>query len=1150
MAYVTGGKGHSHEDLAFRRSGDFVLEAQLDRDNPMDGEITRDASRVERTASQLLVVVPVWPDVSEIDLGVIEDDDKGASPTINPPESPVGFISLVYGLEHVRTELSKRVLSSVAIAAFVIIVGIGATILMVRKLIRPVQNLAATATAIAEGNLGKRASEHAVGEIGILSRAFNHMADRLQQSYASIERKVAERTAQLEARHRELQTEVAERKRAEEALQKSEERHRKLFEEARDGIVLADAETGVLVDCNHAVAQLVGRKKSELIGQHQTILHPAHEVNEEFSESFRKHLGESEGHVLEAQVITSTGETRDVAIKANFLDIGGRRLLQGMFRDITDRKRAEEALRESEQRLQAILDTVQAGIMVIEAESHVIVEANPAALEMIGAPREQVVGHVCHKHICPAEVGRCPITDLGEEIDNSERVLLKANGQAMPILKTVTPLMLDGRMHLLDSFIDITDHKQAEMELRQAKEAAEAANRAKSEFLANMSHEIRTPMNGIIGMTELALDTDLDGEQREYLDTVLRCANSLLSLLNDILDLSKIEAGKLELESTDFDVVDLVEGVADMVTHRAGAKRLELICNIGPNVPRLLLGDPLRLRQVLINLAGNAVKFTEAGEVVVGLTVEHETGDQVTLLFWVSDTGIGIPKDRRQAIFSAFTQVDGTTTRKYGGTGLGLAISRQIAELLGGQISAESEEGKGSTFRFRVTLARTQPLPAAKRVSRAACPPVSCAGSKLPVEPALSGLRGRRILVVDDNATNRRVLQVILESWECATVPASSGPEALECAKAAYAEGNPFDAVLLDVQMPDMNGLEVECALREDPGSGNPKIIFLSSLDSRCEVDAKHQSECVACLTKPIKQAALMETLLTVFTQSPGPRVTKKDTGAPQPVERRRYHARVLVVEDNPVNRQLATAILEKYGCDVTTAENGRRAIEVLEQKMFDLVLMDVQMPEMDGLDATRELRKHEQWRDLPIIAMTAHVMKEDRERCLAAGMNDYIAKPVSAEVIHQTILKWSSREGTGVKEETPSDRAASPAEQCQTGVAPHPRPVEIEKALENLAGDRELLAKALNTFVEHLPSVLNDLRAAITNVDAPQLAAAAHSLKGAASSLCAEPIRQTAQRLEAMGERNEWKDIAPLLADLEGHFDRLHALIQRWQKE
>ncbi|UCC30664.1 MAG: PAS domain S-box protein, partial [Phycisphaerales bacterium] len=925
---------HGNVLAVFQHNDKFIPDLPTDLLSPIDGQVDRDTLRIAHSPEQLLVVVPIWPHTTRLDLGPAESQESSSE----IEDDPIGFVRLVYSLQGVRAELVRNVLSSVGIAITVIVMGMGLTIVMVRRLLAPVRHLATVATAIAEGDMSKRASEDAVGEIGVLARSFNHMANRLQESHASIERKITERTAELEAQRRDLRTEVAERKRTEEALQNGEERYRHLFEALNDAAFLAEIETGRIVETNRQGQVLLQRTRDEIVGMHQSALHPP-EKGDMYRQKFADHVQRGQAADYDAEVIRKDGTVVPVAISASTVTVGGHHLILGLFQDITDRKRAEEALQNGEERLQMVINASQ-DAMIAVGENGLITLFNPAAEHMFQRSSQEVLGQPldCVMPEKYRDLHRGYVADyftkgephaaIGKTI---ELPAVRADGAQFPVELSLSIGQHGGERFALAIIRDVTDRKRTEGDLQQAKEAAEAANQSKSEFLANISHEIRTPMNGIIGMTELTLATDLDKEQREYLDTVLRSGNSLLRLLNDLLDLSKIEAGKLEVQTTEFDVVELVESVADMLALRAAAKKLELICDIDPRVPLFLRGDSARLRQVLVNLVGNAVKFTERGEVIVGAGVEHEADDNVSLGFQVSDTGIGIPEHRQQAIFETFTQGDGTTARQYGGTGLGLAISKQIVELLGGGISVESESGKGSTFRFTVPLQR-----------------VETPGHHPTTTPEQwAALRGRRILVVDDNATMCRVLQSTLMSWGCDAILALAGSEALELAGTASVSGSPFDAVFLDADMPQTSVLEVTHTLRNDAHYGRPRIIFLSSLGSRPELDADSQSHCVANLTKPIKQGPLMQALLAALTRSDTTRAVTRNTVVPPDTHGHRRRPKVLVVEDDSASSKAAEGILEGLDCDVTAAANGRAAITALEQKSFDLVLMDVQMPEM-----------------------------------------------------------------------------------------------------------------------------------------------------------------------------------------------------------
>jgi PAS domain S-box-containing protein len=879
-------------------------------------------------------------------------------------------------------------------------------------------------------------------------------------------------------------------------LQRQKQYYESLLESSPSAIVTLDLDATVNT-WNPAAERLFGYTRDEAIGQNvDELLASRGDMREEAEDMTRR--GASEGHV---HVVTrrtrKDGSLIDVDVVGAPIVVGGEQVgLYAIYSDVSDLQRQRRYY-------EALFELSPTAIATVDQNVNVTAW-NAAAERLFGYSREEAVGRNLNDLVAHTDDLRAEGAELDRETELGEirRITrrLRKDGSLVDVDLRAAPMVIGGEtVGLFCLYHDIS-------ELQRARREAEAATEAKSAFLATMSHEIRTPMNAVIGMTELMLGTRLDPEQRSFADVIRTSGEALLSVINDILDFSKIEAGRLDLELHAFDLRECVESAMELVAPTASEKALDLAYLLAPAAPEALVGDAARLRQILLNLLNNAVKFTEQGEIVLTVDAEPLAQDDESerrhrVHFSVRDTGIGIPPERIETLFESFTQLDASTTRRYGGTGLGLAISRRLAEAMGGSIWVESSAGEGSTFHFTID---------AEEAPR-------------PVRPyeaeTVAALSGRRVLIVDDNATNRHIARAYAESWGMVVRDTGSPGEALEWVR----RGDPFDAAVLDMQMPELDGLALAREMRSYRDAERLPLILLTSLGRREEAAAEVLF--AAHLTKPIRPSQLYDALLDVLGVT-GPAPVTVDADEAQPAEAPRGLS-ILVAEDNAVNQRLALLMLDKLGYRGDVVSNGAEALEALERQQYDVVLMDVQMPELDGLEATRRI--HERWSsERPhIIAVTAGAMREERDRCLAAGMDDYLSKPIRMEELSAALA--SLRPHSADSSEALALDASALGQ------------------LQATLGD-EGTAEIVETFLSEGPQLFSKLRVAVENGDADALRRAAHTLKSNAATFGALKLAELCQELEALGESGGVAGASELLARADAQHEQLRSHLEAFR--
>ena len=874
---------------------------------------------------------------------------------------------------------------------------------------------------------------------------------------------------------RNLQQEMLEKQRLEKILIQGKREWEAVFDSLQELILLTDKD-GAILRCNRALTVQVNASFQEIIGRN------IHEV-------FYGSDAPKEVRPGEARFPTIPGWFY-ISVNSFIQEDAGQRSIY-VISDITGQKKAALEMERQKQFFQALFEHSPVAIVVLDPQLEVI-SCNSAFEKLFLYKQEEVIGCNLDELVSPpgqlAEMNRISREVLGGGAVHHLARRRRRDGELVDVELFGVPIIAQGEMiGVLGLYHDIS-------ELTEARRVAEAADRAKSDFLANISHEIRTPMNGVIGMLDLLKDTELDAEQQDYVSMASLSAESLLRLINEILDFSKIEAGQLDLELIRFDLRTTVEDVAQSMAGRAESRGIELSCLIHHEIPTDLLGDPGRLRQILVNLIGNAVKFTHEGEVLVEVSIDSEADRELLLRFSVTDSGIGIPQDRIEDLFKRFSQVDSSTTRKYGGTGLGLAISKHLVELMGGKIGVESRKGAGSTFWFTAEFSRVVNGAAAAHWDDV-------------------NIQGARILIVDDNAMNRNILHRMLENFGCLAHSVASGFDALPALHMAAQTDRQFDLILLDMQMPEIDGEQTLQEVRGHSVGQNIPVIVLTSMGRRGDVRRLRELGCEGYLLKPVRQQQLYLAITAVLGQPKADAVAPKDLVTRHTIkEQRRRQLRVLLAEDNPVNQKLALVLLQKHGYPADAVNNGKEAVEAAQATTYNLILMDIQMPEMDGLEATRYLRSlGGRFESLPIIAMTAHALSIDRERGLEAGMNDFILKPINQKEFVDKLDRWV---------------LVSSEEAGAAGYVP----IDLESVLPRFMNNNELFIQLLEVFIREVEQNIDVVEEAWKTADHAAVFEIAHYFKGMSANFNARRFTALSEEMEMQARSGDLSGVPGLI--------------------
>ncbi len=942
-----------------------------------------------------------------------------------------------------------------------------------------------------------------------------------------------------------------ERQQALDELHEREEKYRKLIKTTSAGYWQVD-ENDFTVEINQALCDMIGYEEKEIIGR------PPFDFFENKSkkdyQKIIKRSVETKNRSYEVTFIKKDSQLLYAKVDARSLfdDQGKFRGSFAFITDITERietqqelSEAKEAAEEASETTKTIMENLQAGVVLINWDTHVIELVNKAAAEMFGSSPEKIVGNICYNFLCPKHEGHCPVTDLKIQADHPEKYMLNIHKEKIPILKTVNTVVMNGQKYLLESFVDITEQKKAENDLiyetKRANEmamAAEAASRAKSEFLANMSHEIRTPINGVVGMAEILMDSPLNENQKTFVQTISSEVDSLLGIINTVLDFSKIEAGKLELEEIEFDLRKLFEDLSEVLSIRAEKKGLNFLSFLNTDIPTDLKGDPGRLRQIFMNLVGNALKFTNKGEISVSGTKIEESFKRVRIRFEVKDTGIGIPKEKQDQIFESFSQADGSTTRKYGGTGLGTTISKQLVELMNGEIGLKSEENEGSTFWFTIDVKKQEARNLSER------------------EHDID-LNGLTVLIVDENEMHQFILSKYLKTYGCDTVTARRSEDVMKILDGQDANQE-IHLILTDFYFSETNGFEVAQNIRKSKAYDDIPIVLLTSVGAVGDGRRCRDIGIQGYLPRPVRKEDLGMTIASVLgvirehPKTENALITKHTLK-----ESQKKDFQILVAEDYPTNQQIAVKHLSNAGFKVVLAENGAQAVSLFKTKQVDLILMDIQMPEMDGYEATQQIRQIEKQvsEDLkanlrtPVIALTAHAMSGYREKCIRSDMDDYLTKPLKKKELISMVEKWIQTGSSLLDSSVQADTRKEKHGEKSTNIPVSGLPMDMDKAVKEFDNDEEFLNNVIADFIGEVEKQIDLIETAAADKDFETIEGQSHAIKGGAANLTAMELSTAALHLEIAGKNQDMNAITDAVDFLKTAYKEVCGFLKELKK-